>query len=74
VKAITEERNIDLDQERLERLARIKLPKQASIAVMKQYVLVDSKAQCPDSEKSKEARWRLNIESCLVQWCSGALD
>jgi len=30
------------------------LPKQASIAIMKQDVLVDSKAECPDSQKSKE--------------------
>jgi hypothetical protein len=29
---------------------------------MNEDVLVDSKAQCPDSEKGKEARWRLNIE------------
>ena len=38
---------------KLERLARMSLPKQASIAVMKQDVLADSKFQYPDSEKQR---------------------
>jgi len=54
LKATAEERKFDSDQEQLERVARMSLPKQASIAIMKQDVLVDSKAECPDSQKSKE--------------------
>lgn len=53
MKPTVEERKFVLDQEKLERLTRMSLPKQASTAVTKQDVLADSKAQYPDSEKQR---------------------